>query len=141
MWLHVILEYVTSHTSVIENQTNKIHEYISRHFFSICLGSTTKPPSDNGPTDGGRKENSSWVMPFFIASMAFLLFLFLAFVIGIVIWCHMQTRNRQNVIIQAEDPQVVQRLTKPFDDPEPICCMQNKLFTHPSSKARISLRK
>ena len=47
--------------------------------------SNTESPSSRG-----------WVMPFFVSSMALLLFLFLGFVIGVTIWCHRQSRTNES---------------------------------------------
>ena len=69
-------------------------------------------------------------MPFFVAAMVLLLILFVAFVIGVTVWCKIQSRNNlQNVIVQAEDPQIIPPLTKLVDDvDESVCCMYYSLF-------------
>ena len=108
---------------VCGQSVDRLHVNLHLSFFSHCVALQPTPPGDDNPTKAPREESRSWVMPFFIASMALLLVLFVALVIGITIWCHIQSRRSlQNVIVQAEDPQVVQRLTK-LDDDESVCCM------------------
>ncbi|XP_028393665.1 tumor necrosis factor receptor superfamily member 16-like isoform X2 [Dendronephthya gigantea] len=89
--------------------------------FHITAMTTPKPPL---PTHASREKDQSWVMPFFIAAMVIVLILSLALIIGVTIWCHIQSKNRQhNVIVQAEDPQLVQRLTKLMEEEESVCSM------------------
>jgi hypothetical protein len=69
-------------------------------------------------------------MPFFVAAMVLLLILFVAFVIGVTVWCKIQSRNTpQNVIVQAEDPQIVQRFTKLANNDESVRCMYNSMLS------------
>ncbi|XP_046850330.1 tumor necrosis factor receptor superfamily member 16-like isoform X3 [Xenia sp. Carnegie-2017] len=70
--------------------------------------------------------SSSWVIPFFITSMILLLVLFIALVLGVILWCCVH--KRQSIIIHSEESRLGQRLSKFNDEMDSGCCKSSQQY-------------